>query len=127
MSNAVGASAILLLLAGCSIGRDTPQGDEGWARLFEDRRWIEDDAALLGTVRAWMRGGQLMTMSCLEAPRFGSWRWTGETTFEWIEGERPVRAEVAMVGPEDLVLVLGADPLPQTRRFKAADTVSDPC
>jgi hypothetical protein len=74
-----------------------------------------------------MSGGQLMTASCWEEPRFAPWRWTGDTTLEWRAGEQAVRAEVAMIGPDELVLMLGAGPVAETRRYQAAEAVGDPC
>ncbi len=121
------ALAGCLALVGCGAGREASRGDEGWARLLENRAWIEEGAAAPGTTRAWMSGGQLMTASCWEEPRFAPWRWTGDTTFEWREGERAVRAEVAMVGPDELVLMLGTGVVAETRRYQSAEVVGDPC
>jgi hypothetical protein len=109
-----------LLMAGCGLGREAPRGDAGWARLIENRAWIEEHAAVPGTTRAWLRDGLFMTASCREEPRFASWRWTGETTFEWDDGQGRLQAEVAMVGPDELVLMLGPGEMAEVRRYRAA-------
>jgi hypothetical protein len=108
-----------LLLAGCGVGRETPRGDAGWARLIENRAWVEEGAAVPGTTRAWMSDGLVMTAGCRDELRFAAWRWTGETTFEWDDGERRLQAEVAMVGPDELVLVLGPGEMAEVRRYRA--------
>jgi hypothetical protein len=107
-------------LAGCGL-RPEPQGDAGTARLVLDRAWIDTTAgAAPGSLRLWASGGTLVFASCAETPRVAAWRWTDSTTLAWDEDGAPVAAEVAMVGPEELVLALDLVGGSETRVYRLA-------
>jgi hypothetical protein len=109
------AALLALALCGCAAGA----GDRGTARLV-DRVWLDtgDDAAP-GSFRAFLSNGTLVMASCVETYRLARWRRTGSGVV-WDEDGAEVRAEVAALGPDTLVLVLDLADGPQTRRYRAA-------
>jgi hypothetical protein len=117
-------AAVLLgtSLAGCAaLGLGRVEGDAGTAGLFVGRAWIDaDPAAAPGALRLWSAGGTLVMASCAETPRVATWRWTGSSTFEWREDGVAIPAEIALVGPDELVLLLGLNSGEETRRYRAA-------
>jgi hypothetical protein len=125
---AAGALAILALgLAGCArLGVPTPafpgSGNEGMAELLESRGWIEGGAdAPRGTLRAFLPDGTLVMTSCTETYRLAPWRWVEGATLVWEEDGRNLRAEVAMVQRNQLVLVIDlGDGETLTRTYRAA-------
>jgi hypothetical protein len=116
------ALLVLLLASGCARlpGLGGASGDEGIARLLENRVWLDEDAPVPGSLRAWLGEGEMLFASCWEVPRLGAWRWIGTAELEWRDAAEVTRAEVAMIGDDELVLVVDAGGVPLTRRFRAA-------
>jgi hypothetical protein len=107
----------LLALAACGIRR---AADPGTARLFENRPWQDTGAgAAPGSYRVFLADGTLIMGSCVETYRLAAWRWTGEG-IAWDEDGAEVRAEIGMVGPDELVLVLGLAGGAEARSYRAA-------
>ena len=137
MPAARAAAALLLLLAaaGCArLGVPAPaipgSGNKGTAELLEGRVWIDQgpDAAR-GTLRAFLPDGTLVMTSCVETYRLAPWRWVDGATLVWDEDGRTLRAEVAMVGRDALVLVIdlgGGESLTRHYRAAAAPEVRTP-
>jgi hypothetical protein len=122
----IGLAVVLAVLglAGCGavggMGR-APEGDEGTARLFLDRAWIDTEpGAAPGSLRLWSGGGTLVMASCAETPRVAAWRWTGPASLAWEEDGATVAAEIGLVGPEQMALVYGLGEAIETRRYRLA-------
>jgi hypothetical protein len=96
-------------------------GNEGTARLVEDRVWIGQDSEVApGTVRAFLSDGTLVMTSCVEVYRLAPWRWVEGSTLVWGEDGATIRAEVALASRSELVLVLDLADGPVTRSYHAA-------
>jgi hypothetical protein len=119
--------AVLLALGGCTSRLDMPSvawpgsGNEGTARLVEDRVWIGQDSDVApGTLRAFLSDGTLVMTSCVEVYRLAPWRWVEGSTLVWEEDGATIRAEVALASRSELVLVLDLADGPVTRSYHAA-------
>jgi hypothetical protein len=118
------ALALAAALAGCGgMPRVDLPGAGAWNRgteeLVEDRVWIDtgEDAAP-GSVRLFLSDGTLLMTSCGETWRLAPWRWVDEGTLVWEEETAVIRAEVALAGPRELVLVLDLADGPVTRTYR---------
>jgi hypothetical protein len=115
-----GPPALLAVaLTGCGLGGGPGAGDPGTTRLFADRVWLDTGSdAAPGSFRAFLSDGTLIMASCVETYRLAAWRWTRDG-IAWDE-EVEVRAEIAAVGPDELVLVLDLVGGPETRSYRLA-------
>ena len=96
-------------------------GNRGTAELVEDRVWIDQGAdAAPGSLRAFLSDGTLVMTSCVETYRLAPWRWVEGATLAWEEDGRVLRAEVVLVGRDELVLAIDLGGEPVTRSFHAA-------
>jgi len=107
----IAAGALVTLVAACGrLGAPSVSlpgagaGNEGTARLVENRVWLQDGAEP-GAFRAFVADGTLVVGSCAAPARLGSWRWYDEGTLAWRDGDATVRADVAVVGPNTLTLM----------------------
>jgi hypothetical protein len=113
--SALRAALLALALCGCAQGLDDP----GTARLT-DRVWLDTGGdAAPGSFRAFLSDGTLVMASCVETYRLARWRRDGGGV-AWEEDGAEVRADVAAMGPDTLVLVLELTGGPDTRRYRAA-------
>lgn len=118
----------LLMLLPAACGRfDLPRvgmpgsGNEGTAGLVEDRVWIDAGAdAAPGSLRVFLGDGTLVMTSCVESYRLAPWRWVDASVLVWEEDGRNLRAEVVMVGREDLTLLIDLGGESVTRSYRAA-------
>jgi hypothetical protein len=96
-------------------------GNRGTAELVEDRVWIDQGAdAAPGSLRAFLSDGTLVMTSCVETYRLAPWRWVEGATLVWEEDGRVLRAEVVLVGRDELALAIELGDEPVTRTFRAA-------
>ena len=117
------ACLVALALAGCGLrGVDLPgagRWNAGTEALVEDRVWIDEgEDAAPGTFRAFLSDGTLVMDSCGETWRLAPWRWVDEGTLVWEEDGVSIRAEVAVAGPRELVLVMELADGPETRTYR---------
>ncbi len=118
---------VILALGGCArFGVPTPampgSGNKGTAELLEGRVWIDEGAdAARGTLRAFLPDGTLVMTSCTETYRLAPWRWVEGATLVWEEDGRSLRAEVAVVERDEMVLVIDlGNGETLTRHYRAA-------
>ena len=119
--------ALALALAAC--GRvDVPgvampgSGGAGTRDLVVNRVWLAEDAdAAPGSFLVFVADGTLVMDSCGETWRMAPWRWIDGGTLVWEEDTATVRAEVAVVGRRELVLVLEPEGMNLTRSYRAAE------
>ena len=120
------ALGVGLVLAGCShVGLPKVampgSGNKGTAALVENRVWIDQDPeAARGTLLAFMSDGTLVMTSCVETYRLAPWRWVEGATLVWEEDGRVLRAEVALVGRDELALAIDLGGETVTREYRAA-------
>ena len=96
-------------------------GNRGTAELVEDRVWIDQGAdAAPGSLRAFLSDGTLVMTSCVETYRLAPWRWVEGATLVWEEDGRVLRAEVALVGRDELALAIDLGGETVTREYRAA-------
>ncbi len=120
------ALALLLATALAGCGRlpavAVPgSGNRGTAELVEDRVWIDQGAdAAPGSLRAFLSDGTLVVTSCVETYRLAPWRWVEGATLVWEEDGQVLRAEVVLVGRDELVLAIDLGGEPVARTFRAA-------
>jgi hypothetical protein len=114
------AGALVLGLGGCAapdVGgfRAMAFG----ARGFEDRVWIADDPdAAGGAVTVFLSDGGKLTASCDGPYRLSAWRRVDEAELAWETDAGTVRAELALVGPRDLALVVDPDGVATTLTYR---------
>lgn len=117
-------SALAFLLAACARlplpGLAATGGDEGMAALLENRVWAPEGHGVPGEIRAFLGSGELVIASCLAVPRIARWRWIGQAEIEWTDEGRRERAEIALVGPDELVLVVDEGGLARSLAFGTA-------
>jgi hypothetical protein len=123
------AAALLLALAaaaGCSRLTSVAMPGSGNARtaeFLEDRVWLDTGAdAAPGTLRAFLSDGTLVMTSCVETYRLAPWRWVEGGTVVWEEDGRNVRADVALAGHDQLVLMLDLPEGGVSRQYAAAQS-----
>jgi hypothetical protein len=121
--------ALLLLVgavAACSRLPDVAMpgaGNERTADFLENRVWLDTGAdAAPGTLRAFVSDGTLVMTSCAETYRLAPWRWVEGGTLVWEEDGENIRADVALVGRDELVLVLDLPDGSVSRRYAAAQS-----
>ena len=96
-------------------------GSDTTRQMVENRVWIEEgDAAAPGTFLAFLADGTLVMDSCVETWRLAPWRWVEGSTLVWQEDAASLRAEVALVGGGELVLVMDPGGENASRSFTAA-------
>jgi hypothetical protein len=96
-------------------------GNERTADFLENRVWRDTGAdAAPGTLRAFLSDGTLVMTSCAETYRLAPWRWVEGGTLVWEEDGENIRADVALVGPDELVLILDLPDGSVSRRYAAA-------
>lgn len=92
--------------------------------VIEDRVWLDTDpGAPSGSFRAFLSDGTMIFASCVETYRLAPWRRVDGTNLVWEEDGQVIQAEIAVLGPKDLglVLTLGAAGETMTQRFRAAE------
>ena len=96
-------------------------GGKTTREMVENRVWIEEGgAAAPGTFLAFLSDGTLVMDSCVETWRLAPWRWVEGSTLVWQEDTATLRAEVALVGGGELVLVMDPGGENASRSFAAA-------
>jgi hypothetical protein len=119
-----------IALAGCgSLPRGPAigprSGEPRAARLLENRVWIEEaPEAEPGAFRTFLSDGTMIVASCDAPWRLVPWRMVDETTFVWDEGGTAVRAEIAVLGPRELALLIAPEGAALGRSFRAAEPPS---
>lgn len=89
---------------------------------IEDRVWLDTDpAAPPGSLRAFLSDGTMILTSCGETYRLAPWRRMDATNVVWEEDGRTIRAEIGVLGPKQLALVLTRGAETVTRSFRAAE------
>jgi hypothetical protein len=121
-----GALLLLVAVAGCSrlpAVAMPGSGNKGTADLFENRVWLDTGAdAPAGTLRAFLSDGTLIMSSCAETYRLAPWRWVDGATVVWDEDGANIRADVALVGRDELVLLLDLADGSVSQHFAAAQS-----
>jgi hypothetical protein len=117
-------AALVFLLAACARlplpGLAGASGDEGMAALLENRLWAPEGHGIPGEIRAFLGSGELVIASCLAVPRVARWRWIGPAEIEWTDEGRRERAEIALVGPDELVLLVEEAGFARSLAFRTA-------
>ncbi|MFO1106206.1 MAG: hypothetical protein U1E34_08890 [Amaricoccus sp.] len=84
-----------------------------------DRVWLRtDESAAPGSFVAFLSDGTMIQDSCGETWRLSPWRRVDPTTLVWEEDGKTIRAEIALLGPDTLVLVLDLDDAPVSESFR---------
>lgn len=97
-------------------------GGAATREMVVDRVWLAEDAdAAPGSFLVFVSDGTLVMDSCGETWRMAPWRWVDGGTLVWEEDAATLRAEVAVVGRRELVLVLEPDGMNLTRSYRAAE------
>ncbi len=115
-------AGVALAASACSRLPGLPgRGDRQTAGMVEDRVWIDTgEDAPRGTLRAFLSNGTLIMTSCTETYRLAAWRWVEGSTLVWDEDGEYIRAEVGLVGRDELALVMDLGGETVTRRYKLA-------
>jgi hypothetical protein len=123
------AAAALLALVGLAACSRLPavalpgSGNERTADFVENRVWLDTGAdAAPGSLRAFLSDGTLVMTSCVESYRLAPWRWVEGGTVVWEEDGQAVRADVALAGYDQLILVLDLPEGGVSRRYAAAQS-----
>ncbi len=125
----IAALALILAIAAC--GRlSVPEipsvaipgsGAKPTREMVENRVWLAEDADQApGSFLVFLSDGTLVMDSCGETWRLAPWRWVEDGILVWEEDAATVRAEVVLVGPDALVLLLEPGKLDLTRSYRAA-------
>lgn len=119
------AAALTVLLALSACDRlavpDVAPGAKPTRAMVENRVWLAQDADQApGSFLAFISDGTLVMDSCHETWRLAPWRWVQESILVWEEDTATVRAEVVLVEPDELILLLEPDTLNLTRTYAAA-------
>lgn len=111
------AAGLLAGLAGCGrLGVPAVGFSPGPLPGLEDRVWLDTGAdAAPGTIRVFLSDGTLVTTSCGETYRLSPWRRVDDTVVAWEEDGVSLRAEILLLGPEALSLVIDPEGLNLTR------------
>lgn len=114
--------ASLTLATACSHLPGLPgRGDKATAGMVEDRVWIDTgEDAPRGSLRAFLSNGTLIMTSCSETYRLAAWRWVEGSTLVWDEDSEYIRAEVGIVGRDEMALVMDLGGETVTRRYRLA-------
>lgn len=124
MLRAALAGGLALGAAGCAYLPDVAvpgSGDVQTMEMVEDRVWIDSGPdAPPGSLRAFLSDGTLVMTSCVEVYRLAPWRWIEGSRLVWEEDGRSIRGEIALVGRDEMVLVIDLGEETMTRRFVAA-------
>lgn len=118
------AAGLAFAAAGCAYLPDVAMpgsGNAQTAEMVEDRVWIDTGSdAPPGSLRAFLSDGTLVMTSCVEVYRLAPWRWIEGSRLVWEEDGRSIRGEIALVGRDEMVLVIDLGEETTTRRFVAA-------
>lgn len=116
-----GVVGLAMMLAGCGrlhIPDLSPVPAQDVA--LENRVWLQTDAgAPPGSFRVFLSDGTLIQDSCGETWRLSPWRRVDPTTLVWEEDGRTIRADIALLGPDDLALILQLGDAPVSEAFRA--------
>ena len=89
--------------------------------MVENRVWLAQDAGQApGSFLAFISDGTLVMDSCHETWRLAPWRWVEDGILVWEEDAATIRAEVVLVGRDELILLLEPETLNLTRTYVAA-------
>jgi hypothetical protein len=114
---------LLLVGAGASIaGCDRAEAPLEESALLVDRAWTSaDPAAPLGVLRIFLSDGTLVQDSCFETHRLSRWSASADgRTLRWNEDGADIRADVAELTPQTLVLQLQLVDGVREQRYVAA-------
>lgn len=112
----------LAVLAGCGLLPHVP--DLSPMPLpqvpIENRVWLQTDAdAPAGSFRVFLPDGTLIQDSCGETWRLSPWHRIDATNLVWEEDGKTIRAEIALLGPDALSLILQLGDGPVSESFRA--------
>ena len=125
-SGRIAALGLILALAACARigvpGVAIPgSGSQPTRAMVENRVWLAQDADQApGSFLAFLSDGTLVMDSCGETWRLAPWRWLEDSVLVWEEDAATIRAEVVLVGRDELVLLLEPETLNLTRSYAAA-------
>lgn len=96
-------------------------GSQPTRAMVENRVWLAQDADVApGSFIVFVTDGTLVMDSCGETWRLAPWRWVEDGILVWEEDAATVRAEVVLVGRDELILLIEPDTLNLTRSYAAA-------